>query len=233
MNFKHFLLIFFGLLFTHSCKDHPKHQHGHDEKAHEHKHGHANEYMHQSDFEELVNRFESKERTAYQKPEQVMSYFGNIEGKKVMDIGAGTGYFSFRMVDAGASVIAADVDDQFLEFVTDKKDRLGLGNDQLEVRKIPYDSPSLSDDEVDIVLIVNTYHHIENRVPYFKEVKSGLKDGGRLIVIDFFKKETPVGPPVEMKISSDKIVNELKDSGFEQFEINKDLLPYQFIITAQ
>ena len=84
-----------------------------------------------------------------------------------------------------------------------------------------------------MVFIVNTYHHIENRGQYFSEVKKGLKKNGKLVVIDFLKKDTPVGPPVKMKLSEQEVVGELMNAGFTKFDVNIDLLPYQYIIIAK
>lgn len=192
----------------------------------------ANEYMHQNSIEELIKRFESPERDAYQKPEKVLEYLGNIKGKKIMDIGAGTGYFSVKLAQKGAFVIAADVNEQFQEYLKKRIQDQKIKN--IELRKIPYDSPNLSNQEVDMVFLVNTYHHIENRVDYFAKVKTGLKKEGSLVIIDFFKvKEIPVGPPIEHKLSIDEVITELKKAGYTTFEINVDRLPYQYIIKAK
>ena len=198
-----------------------------------HHHGEANHHMNETPFHELVERFESQERTEYQKPEKVLQSLGDLSGTKVMDLGAGTGYFSFRLVEAGASVIAADVDDRFLDHIREKKSKLDLSDSQIELRKVPYDSPGLKKNEVDLFLIVNTYHHIENRSEYFKQVKSGLKEGGRVVVIDFVKDEIPVGPPLEMKLAPSEVQNELKVSGFTDFSVDSTLLPYQYLVFAQ
>ncbi|MBT8190594.1 MAG: class I SAM-dependent methyltransferase [Bacteroidia bacterium] len=207
--------------------------HGHDDpKSHEHGHEGANKHMHKSSFEDLVKRFESKERDEYQQPGKVLDHLCEINEKKIMEIGAGTGYFSFRLVEAGAKVIAADVDEKFQAFMKNKKDSLNIKDDKLELRKVPYDSSTLDNGEVDMVLVVNTYHHIEKRPYYFAEVFDGLKEDGKLVIIDFFKKDVPVGPPVEMKLSEDEVQAELKRAGFKRFEINSDLLDYQYIISA-
>ncbi|NVK66732.1 MAG: class I SAM-dependent methyltransferase [Flavobacteriales bacterium] len=214
---------------------------GHHAKKHEHHGGHhdghghethsANEYMHQSSTEELIERFESPERDEYQQPEKVVDYLGDLNGKHIMDIGAGSGYFSVKLAAAGANVIAADVSDEFQKAL---KKRIEENNiDNIELRKIPFDGPKLSDQEVDMVLIVNTYHHIENRPDYFSKVKKGTKDNGELVIIDFFKKETPVGPPVDHKISKDLVISELKKAGYTEFDVNVDLLKYQYIIKAK
>jgi len=189
--------------------------------------------MNQADFESLTRRFESPQRDAYQQPEKVLEYIGDVSGETIMDIGSGTGYFSFRLVGAGANVIAADVDERFQEYIRTKKDRLGIPDSHLSLRKIPYDDPLLQPGEVDKVITVNTYHHIEDRSAYFRKVRSGLKPGGALIVIDYFKKDLPVGPPKGMKIDRETIVEELRAAGFEKIETNDTLLQYQFIIRAQ
>lgn len=222
------------LLFAWGCQNNTNQstvEEDHTEN-HGHHHGHANEHMNKRPFEELVANFESPERAEWQKPDSVIAFLGDLEGKTVMDIGSGTGYFSFRMAEAGANVICADVDERFLNYIAERRAEKGLTEAQVETRKVPYDSSKLQEGEADLVIIVNTYHHIENREDYFAEVKRGLKPGGRLVVIDFRKEETPVGPPVEMKITEEKVMDELREAGFTDMQVNNDLLPYQYIITA-
>ena len=101
-------------------------------------HGGANAHMNEQPFEQLTASFESTERDAWQKPAAVIAALGDLRGKTVMDIGAGTGYFSFRLAEAGAHVIAADVDEQFQEFIERKRIERGLTPAQLELRP---DSP--------------------------------------------------------------------------------------------
>jgi ubiquinone/menaquinone biosynthesis C-methylase UbiE len=189
--------------------------------------------MNSTSFEELAKRFESKERDEYQQPEKVIAFLGDVSGQTIMDIGAGTGYFSFKLAEAGAKVIAADVDDRFQNYIKEKKEELSVTDEKVELRKIPYDAPNLANEEVNMVLIVNTYHHIEDRISYFEKVKKGLKPNGKLVVIDFFKKELPIGPPSKMKIERSKVGKELKKAGFSNIEINEELLEYQFVLIAQ
>lgn len=217
-----------------ACSEHKTH-HNSSENNHKssekHKAHSANDYMHQSSTKELIKRFESPERDAYQKPEKVLEYLGNLENKTIMDIGAGSGYFSVKLAEKGANVIAADVSDEFQNALKKRIEDNELKN--IELRKIPYDNPNLSKHEVDMVLIVNTYHHIENRSAYFSKVKKGTKEDGELVIIDFFKTDVPVGPPTDHKISIDTVIAELKEAGYTNFEINVDLLPYQYIIKAK
>lgn len=191
----------------------------------------ANEHMHQTSTEELIKRFESPERDAYQQPEKVFKYLGELSGKKVMDIGAGSGYFSVKLAEKGAKVIAADVNQEFLDYIKKRIEKNALKN--IELRKIPYDNPNLTEKEVDMVLVVNTYHHIENRIEYFAKVKKGTQLKGELVIIDFFKTDIPVGPPKEHKVSVDEVIAELKKAGYTNLQVNVDLLPYQYIIRAK
>ena len=251
INAKLLVPILFLSLCLFACKhdhahgeDHKNHAHkkghGHDNtehkkgqqhaEGHHHGHTHANEHMNSTSFEDLVQRFDSPERDAYQQPDKVLAYIGDITGKKILDIGAGTGYFAFKLAAKGADVIAGDVDDRFQNYI---KEKIAKENaPKVTLRKLPYDSPALAEKEVDKVLIVNTYHHIEDRVAYFGKVLKGLKEGGELLVIDFKKQDGP-GPPVAMKMTADFITKELKQAGFTEFEVNDSLLEDQYIIRAQ
>lgn len=211
-------------------------QHHHNKEGQKHQHKpamSANEYMHQSSVKQLAQRFDSPERDAYQQPEKVLAYLGDIRGKKIMDIGAGSGYFSIKLAQAGAEVIAADVNDEFQDYLRSRLERENLKDLKIALRKIPYDSPELKSSEVDMVFLANTYHHIEDRVAYFAKVKNGLGASGELFIIDYFKTDLPVGPPMDHKISMDQVVSELKAAGFSDFEVEVDLLPYQFIFRVK
>lgn len=195
-------------------------------------HGHANEHMNQSSLAQLIARFEDPQRDAWQKPDAVIALLGDLRDKVVMDIGSGSGYFSFRLADAGAQVICADVDKRFLTYISEQMDARQMEPDRMMLRHIPYDSAELSAAEVDLVLIVNTYHHIEDREGYFSEVRTGLKAGGKLAVVDFFKHTTEVGPPEDMKLAAEQVIDELRRAGFSRFETDRTTLPYQYVIQA-
>ncbi len=196
--------------------------------------GHAaNHVMNQRPFEDLVAGFEDPARDEWQKPAEVLAFLGDVQGKTVMDIGSGTGYFSFRLLAAGANLICADVDERFLSYIDARMQREGVPESRMETRQVPYDSSLLKPAEADIVLIVDTYHHIENRVAYFAEVRAGLKPGGKLVVVDFFKRDDPVGPGVAMKMSEEVVMAELREAGFTAFNLDVERLPYQYLIEAR
>lgn len=192
----------------------------------------ANEHMNQQSFEELVKAFNSPGRDFWQKPDEIFKLLGSVKGKKVLDIGCGAGYFTFRFVDSGATVIAADIDDRFLGYIDSVREARKISVKKLQTRKLPPDDPMVEKREADIVLIVNTYHHLEDRVNYLKKIKGGLRSNGFVVIIDYFNKEIPIGPPLAMKQSADDVTRDLKLAGFSFFKTDDKTLPYQYIVLA-
>ncbi len=192
----------------------------------------ANQHMHKTDFNELVARFEEPARADWQKPEQVIATFGSLEGKTVADIGTGTGYFAFPIAKTAAKVIAIDIDQRFLDYIEHKKETQKTGAN-IETRLTVPDSAGLKPLEADLVLIVDTFHHIENRIEYLKKLKGTLRKGGALVIIDFKKEETPLGPPIEMRLTEEQVESELKAAGYTIVSTDSDTLPYQYLIKAQ
>ena len=188
--------------------------------------------MHQADFDQLVARFEDPARAEWQKPDKVIASLDPLAGKTVADVGVGTGYFAFPLAQKAARVIAIDIDQRFLDYINRKKETQKAGAN-IETRLTTPDSPGLKDGEADLVLIVDTIHHIENRTEYLRKLKHGLRDGGALVIIDFKKHETPVGPPVELRLSADEVKNELEAAGFKVTSADTETLPYQYVIQAR
>jgi hypothetical protein len=78
------------------------------------------------------------------------------------------------------------------------------------------------------VLLVDTYHHIPNRVAYFTSLKTVMKPAARLAIIDF-RKGAPSGPPEEFRFTPDQISAELAAAGFV-LETTHDFLPRQHFL---
>ena len=84
----------------------------------------------------------------------------------------------------------------------------------------------------DVVLIVDTFHHIENRIEYLRKLRDGLRKGGLLVIVDFKKERTEVGPPLEFRFSEDQVQSELQAAGYAVVSTDRDTLPYQYLIKA-
>lgn len=184
-------------------------------------------------FEALVSDFESKQRAIWQKPDLVISLLGDLKGKTVADIGAGTGYFTFRLVPKADKVIGIDIDERFISFMDSVKVRLpATFRDRFETRLGAPDNPKLKNKEADAVVIVNTYGYIPDRIKYLQTLAKGLKNENQLLIIDFKKNNLPIGPASEFKVGMEEIKNELTKAGFSINKIDTQTLDYQYIVLA-
>jgi SAM-dependent methyltransferase len=109
-----------------------------------------------------------------------------------------------------------------------RAEREGLKN--LNPVQAGADGPNLPA-PVDTILIVDTYHHIPNRVAYFTRARASLKPGGRLAIIDF-RKGAPAGPPEEFRFTQEEISAELKQAGFSLMA-QHDFLPRQLFLVYE
>jgi ubiquinone/menaquinone biosynthesis C-methylase UbiE len=198
--------------------------------AQEHEHPH-----HPMPLEQYIAVLEDPKRDEWQKPDEVLKALDLQAGQVVADIGAGSGYFTVRLARALAPlkgrVIALDVDEGMVDHL-----RQRLATEQLKnvtVMQVPAHDPLLIDQSVDVVFICDTYHHIEDREVYMRKVKKGLKSNGRVVIVDFYKREgSPVGPPLPMRVSEDTVQKELQTAGL-QVTKKLSVLPYQYILIAQ
>lgn len=184
-------------------------------------------------YASIAKTFESEERVIWQKPELIIDKMGDLDGRTVADIGAGTGYFAFRLADRGADVIAIDIDPRAIRWMENEESNYPEEiRDRFKTRLAQEGDPKLKQGEADIVLLVNTYIYINDRVNYFTRLKTGILPGGRVYIIDFKKKQTAIGPNIEDRLSHETIERELSESGYAIVEVDTLSLEYQYIIEA-
>jgi SAM-dependent methyltransferase len=186
-------------------------------------------------FEELVATYERPDRSDWQKPIKVIDFLGeNLQDKVVAEIGAGSGYFTFRLVPKVEKIIAVDIDPRMLEFIDSCRniylpERL---QKRLETRLVDPHDPKLKPGEVDVVFLANTYAFIENRINYFSDLKKTIQPGGRLVIVDYKKRKLPVGPDAKYKVPLHEVEAELMKAGYTQVYADDQSLPYQYIVVA-
>lgn len=193
----------------------------------------ANEYMHRNSHESLAIAFDSSERDSWQQPDTVISFLGDLAGKTIIDLGSGSGYFTFRLLKTGAHVIAADVDEEFLSIIEQKKQDYSISENRLKTVHIDDNQLNVEKESTDIIFMVNVYHHISDRVKYFSQANAVLKEGGKIVIVDFYKRSLPVGPPKNHKIAKEVVMEELEKAGYKSLVLNTSLLIYQYIIEAE
>jgi arsenite methyltransferase len=182
------------------------------------------------DSEAYIDALEDPARDAWQKPHEVVEALALRPGEIVADIGAGSGYFALRLarhVGAEGRVYAVDVNKDLLAHLEQRAATSTLGN--VTPVLAPPDDPRLPAGSVDRVFICNVWHHIDDQAGYLQKLRAALKPAGEVVMIDFHKRELPVGPPVAMKIARDDLVAQMQAHGF-QLAREHTFLPYQYFL---
>jgi arsenite methyltransferase len=185
--------------------------------------GQVSHQHHPPSSDEYAKVLEDPSRDEWQKPHDVVMALDLKSTDTIADIGAGTGYFARRFTHHAGKVYAVDIDEKLLDIA--RKDAPA----NLETVLASPDDPHLPERSIDAIFFCDVLHHIENRPAYYSKLTQVLKPGGRIVVIDFFKKELPVGPPPSMKLSDEEVIAELKAAGFTLAK-RLDILPYQYYL---
>lgn len=173
--------------------------------------------------------------TIWHNPKMLTQRLGDLSDKTVANIGAGPyGYFSIEIADEAKKVIAIDIDPKAIHFIDSmRKQLLPLTiQDNLETRLVVPDNPKLRFEEVDVVTIRETYAYLPNRIAYLKTLRRGIKDGGKLLIVDFKMRKLPEGPPQSEKVPLFQVERDLEEAGYRVAFVDDLSLAYQYIVIA-
>jgi ubiquinone/menaquinone biosynthesis C-methylase UbiE len=190
-------------------------------------------HTHQHSFsgaEQWAHVLDDPKRDAWQKPHEVIEALNLKPDAVIADVGSGTGYFAVRpanMVPKGR-VYGVDVEPDMVKYLAERAKREKRGN-LIAVAGTAGD-PRLPE-KADLVLLVDVYHHVEERERYFRNLRASLKPGGRLAVIDF-RLESTEGPPRAARIAPQRVIDELKAAGY-RLSNQHDFLPNQYFLVFQ
>ena len=187
-----------------------------------HTHEHAFE-----NAEKWAEVFDDPKRDGWQKPHEIIQALALKPDAIVADIGAGTGYFSVRfahMLPKG-KVYAADVEPDMVRHLAARAKREQLPN-MIAVHAAPDDAQL--PEKVDLALLVDTYHHIDDRVGYFSRLKASLAPQGRIAIIDFTL-DSEIGPPPRARIEPEQVKRELARAGLKLADEHL-FLPNQYFL---
>lgn len=178
-------------------------------------------------IEQWIARLDNPEREKKQLPTEVIEKLLLQTNDVVADIGAGTGYFALRIAAAypDVTVIAADSEPEMVAYLQYQAAERKLSN--VEPIVIDPSRPVLPV-KANVALTVNTYHHIDNRVEYLKNVRGNMAPGARIAVIDF-NMASPEGPPPEHRIPTAQVVEEFAQAGFALAQ-EWNFLPFQYFL---
>ena len=177
-----------------------------------------------------MKSLDDSKRDEYQKPHEVIHALALKPGEVVADIGAGTGYFTFhlaRHVGDKGKVYAIDVSPDMIRHIN-RRIRETKSTNVVSLLA-DTDDPLLPDGSVNRFFICDVWHHIENQTKYLSLMKKMLKPGGEVVMIDFHKKELPVGPPMKMKIAREDLIKQIETNAFRLAK-EHTFLPYQYFL---
>jgi SAM-dependent methyltransferase len=177
---------------------------------------------------------DERSRIIWQQPGAVMDAMGDIREKVIADIGAGRGFFAERLAPIADRVIAVEIDASKINYL-DTLRNFGLQKEfrpRLETRLTTPNDPGLENNEVDIILVVNTFMFIENKVEYLKKLYPALRSNGRVVIVDYKKKETILGPDKVDRLALGTLEDMLREAGFHLVSSDDATLEYQYIVVA-
>jgi SAM-dependent methyltransferase len=187
-------------------------------------------HTHQHTFsgaEQWAHVLDDPKRDAWQKPHEVIEALAPRPDAVIADIGSGTGYFAVRfanMVPKGR-VYGVDIEPDMVRYLAERAKREKRDN-LVAIAGAPGD-PRLPE-KADLIVMVDVFHHIEDRARYFSKLRASLKPGGRVAIIDF-RVDSPEGPPKAARIAPDRVIAELKGAGYTLAREHR-FLPNQYFL---
>ena len=178
------------------------------------------------DVEKYIAFLERPDRAIWQKPDAVVAALGLTGVETVVDLGAGSGYFTFRLANAlpHGQVIAADTEPEMIRHIHHRLTSEGIRN--VEAVLIQSDDPGIPRD-ADLVFVCDVLHHVPDRTAWLGKIASEMGPGTRLVLVEFKEGDLPEGPPESVKITRAQMVELAAEAGLVLDSERADLLPYQ------
>ena len=179
---------------------------------------------------EDLGLLETPDRDAWQKPDEIMDALGIADGATVADVGAGGGWFTVRLarrVGPNGTVYAEDIQPQMIDAIELRVLREGLDNVQITLGTP--DDPKLPAGSLNAVLIVDTYHEVEDPVTLLGNVVRALKPQGRVGIVLYKRDGGGPGPPLEERVDPAVVVHDAKAAGLRLLR-QESFLTYQYLL---
>lgn len=183
------------------------------------------------DVEKWQRIFDDPARAEWQKPTELIAALGIRPGMRVADVGAGTGFFLRYLSDAvgkSGKVVAVEVETNLVSHMKNRAKNEHLAN--VTVVLTPLDRLVLPERSLDVMMVVDSYHHIDRRIDYFRAAAATLAPKGRIAIVDWKPGKQPRGPRDENhKVAPEAVEREMVSAGYRLVDA-PDILPYQFVL---
>lgn len=158
---------------------------------------------------------------------------GGVNGRMVADLFVGDGYYTMKLLEAGARVIAMDDDPNNLAALEARKKAMGICDERLVIRQATPGAPNLAANEVDIALCTRELLTIPDQAAYFRKLLPCIRSPHNLFVVNFLPEQTPMGPPMEQRMDEIAAMDIVGPGGFSDIGTYSKKLPYRFLMQAQ
>lgn len=185
--------------------------------------------MHNKKFNpKKLGKLNSPERLKAIPPDYIWNKLALNRCNTIVDIGAGTGLFTkaFLSLAGGGKAYAADISPVMVEWMEEN-----LSSDSGKIIPMLMDESriSLKEKSVDLVLMFNLYHELEEPASLLAEAMRILREGGTICIVDWKKEKTEHGPSLDHRIGSDDIRSHLKTAGFSSIQDDSGLAEHSLI----
>ncbi len=182
-----------------------------------------------AEVSKYIEFLERPDRALWQKPDAVVDALALVGSETVVDVGAGSGYFSFRFAKAlpSGKVVAADTEAEMVRHLHHRALTAGVKN--LEAKLITPSDPGVTN-LTDWVFICDVLHHVEDRPAWLDKLSQALKPGARMALIEFKEGKLPQGPPESVKLTRAELIRLVSQAGLVLEAEHAELLPYQVFL---
>lgn len=182
-----------------------------------------NHHCNQADqkFLNKIAVLDSRQREQLIPPEALISQLPIQKNHTLLDVGAGSGFFTIPMAESTAGkVYAMDPDPRMLSVIAAKAEKKGLAN--IELIEDYLENLSLQNNSVDFVMASLILHEVSSLTKALSIILKVLKPGGHLLCLEYEKDDLITeGPPMSIRIGSEELEKALSLSGFEMVEKTK------------
>jgi len=180
---------------------------------------------------EMLERLNDPERLKDIPPQWIWDKLNVKKASTVVDLGAGTGFFSrqFAGMPGVNKIYALDISEKMIEYM-----RIRVNPQYPQIIPMIMDEASipLPADMADVLIMINLHHEFHDPHAILAECRRVLKPGARMAIVDWAKKETEHGPPLEKRYTVETVVEQIKATPFEDVR-SYHTLPGHFLITAE
>jgi cyclopropane fatty-acyl-phospholipid synthase-like methyltransferase len=192
---------------------------------------HTNRDLHgPPDVAQYIRDLEKPDREVVEKASAIVSALHVRGDESAADLGCGPGIISIALAKALSQgvVFAIDVEPGQLDRLNEHVRESALDDRVVPVLAV-HDDPRLPRRSIDLLFIVDAYHHLDDRPRYLARLKTALKDGARVAVVDWQKREQPKGPPPSHTLARETVLEEMQAAGFKLLE-EPTFLQYQYFL---